>query len=250
MEDLNEQARAWSTVKMANTPISKSGLIPAQALEHEKAYLIKLPPYVEPPYLPHERSTDQYGYAAFDGNYYWIPGTKCFKVTLLQYSDCLKIYYEKKLFAEYKLPAEDVKNQLFSPEGFPKPRFLPKDGNPTDQEEKQLRTVGEAASAYLDFALKSKGMQKRRFTRDLFGLFKKVGLDLFIKTITRALKYRITDMKTIERIVLLEMNDGFYEMPDIEIDKQYQDRESYREGRLTDQPDLAEYDKMFKEKED
>jgi hypothetical protein len=41
----------------------------------EKAYLIKLPPYIHPPYLVHYRLIDQYGYISFSGNYYWVPDT-------------------------------------------------------------------------------------------------------------------------------------------------------------------------------
>jgi hypothetical protein len=42
---------------MANRPVSKSDLIPAAAFEFEKAYLIKLPPYIHPPYLVHYRQS-------------------------------------------------------------------------------------------------------------------------------------------------------------------------------------------------
>jgi len=77
---------------MANRPVSKSGLIPAKAFEYEQSYLAKLTPYVTPPYLVHERSTDQYGYASFGGNFYWVPGTKRYDVKVLQYSNCIKVY--------------------------------------------------------------------------------------------------------------------------------------------------------------
>ena len=56
---------------MEQRPVAKSRLIPAQAFDHERHYLVKLPAQLPAPYLAHERDTDQYGYAAFDGNYYW-----------------------------------------------------------------------------------------------------------------------------------------------------------------------------------
>src|SRR6266571_3347163 len=134
LEDLNQQAFDWSTVRMENRPVAKTGLIPAKAFEHERAYLVDLSPHLPPPYLVHERGTDQYGYTAFDGNYYWVPGTRRDDVKVLEYSDCLKIYPVRKCpteypsrecLAEYLLPADGVKNQLFSPEGVPKPRHQP-----------------------------------------------------------------------------------------------------------------------------
>jgi hypothetical protein len=75
LEDMNRQALEWSTVRMANRPKGKTRLIPAQAFEYEKPYFKKMSGYVPAPYLVHKRGTDQYGYASFDGNFYWIPGT-------------------------------------------------------------------------------------------------------------------------------------------------------------------------------
>ena len=60
----------------------------------------------------------------FDGNYYWMPkkpGTHCRDVKVLEYSDRLRIYQNRECLAEYALPADEVKNRLFSPEGMPKP---------------------------------------------------------------------------------------------------------------------------------
>jgi transposase len=61
MEDLNQQAHEWATIRIKNRPMSKTGLIPAKAFEYEKPYLKKLPPFVPEPYRCHKRQTDQYG---------------------------------------------------------------------------------------------------------------------------------------------------------------------------------------------
>jgi hypothetical protein len=122
LKDLNQQAFSWATVRSANRPTGKTRLVPASAFEYEKAYLNKLPPYVQAPYLVHKRRTDQYGYAAFDGNFYWIPGTQRHDVKVLQYEDHLKIYHQRKFLGLYELPDYGVKNQQFSPKGQPKPK--------------------------------------------------------------------------------------------------------------------------------
>lgn len=44
LEDLNEQAFQWATVRLENKPVGKTTLIPAKAFEHEKSYLKKLVP--------------------------------------------------------------------------------------------------------------------------------------------------------------------------------------------------------------
>ena len=247
-EDLNRQAFEWSTVIMANRSVGKSSLIPARAFEDEKTCLVKLPEFVQPPYLEHKRGTDQYGYISFDGNFYWVPGTGRHEVTALEYSDRLKIYHRRQLLAEYKLPPDGVKNKIFSPEGPRKPERKPaRRKRSTQREEKKLRDLSEDVDAYLNFALRPKGQKRHRFIRELSALAGKVAAPVFIKTVKRSLKYRITDLKTVVRIALLQISEGDYEMPSVEIYKDFENNEAYIEGRLGDEVDLSEYDKLFEE---
>ena len=248
LEDLNRKAFEWATVRMVNRKVSKTGLLPLKAFEYEQSYLRKVPPYVPPPYLAHERGTDQYGYASFDGNFYWVPGTKRVDVSVLEYSNCLKIYHKRKLLVEYDLPPYGVKNELFSPEGQPEPQYQPKHRKkPTEGEEKKLRSLSEEVEAYLSFVLKQNGIQKHRFIRKLYGLYQKITLPLFNKTIKRALKYRITDIQTLERIAILQLKEGNYEVPFVETNEEFHNRESYLEGCFTDEVDLSQYDNMMED---
>ena len=260
LEDLNRQALDWATVRMNNRPVADSGLIPAKAFEYERAYLLDLPRRLPPPYLLHERGTDQYGFISFDGNYYWVPGTKRDDVKVLEYSDRLKIYPvrkpdenpDKNWPAEYLLPADGVKNQLFSPEGMPKPRRQPNNRRrPTEEEEKRLRAMSQAVAAYLDFALKTEGgIQRHRFVRELFALTGRMTSSLFIQTIERALRYRITSIEILERIARLCMTQDTQILPCVDVDESFRQREAYLEGSLTDVPDFSLYDKLLKEDEE
>lgn len=260
LEDLNQQAVEWSTVRMLHRPVSKTGLIPVKAFEHEQRYLKSLPPYVHPPYIDYERRTDQYGYISFQGNYYWIPGTRRDDVKVLQYSDCIKIYHRRNLLVQYKLPPDGVKNQQFSPQGneAPKPQYKPKyRKKPTASEEKKLRGVSKEVEAYLDFAFEhtqnQNGKQRHRFIRQLYWLYQKTAAPLFIKALNRALKYRVTNIETIERIAVLLMREGSDEYKYrhseavVEINENFQDRESYLEGRFSDEVDCSMYDKMMED---
>ena len=71
LEDLNAQARHWSTVTIDNRPMTKAKIIPSQAIEEEKPFLCKIPQGLPAPYLSHDRGIDQYGFVAFDTNHYW-----------------------------------------------------------------------------------------------------------------------------------------------------------------------------------
>jgi transposase len=239
LEDLNRQAFQWATVRMAHRAVGKARVIPVKAFEFEQQYLIKIPPYVPPPYLVHPRVTDQYGYAAVNGNYYWIPGTSRADVRVLEYSDCLKIFHTRELLIEYPLPPEGVRNKIISPPGHPQPRYRPTHREkPTDEEQTKLRAVCEDVAAYLSFILAQKGIQKHTVIRGIYGLYHKVAVSVFVKTIQRALKYRITDLHTLQRIAVLQLQEGSYELPLVDPPEELQNRESYREGCFTDEGDL------------
>ncbi|RLC32906.1 MAG: helix-turn-helix domain-containing protein [Deltaproteobacteria bacterium] len=244
MEDLNIQAMDWATVRMPVRPVSKTGLIPAAAFEYEQSYLAKVPLFVTPPYLVHERCTDQYGYASCDGNFYWVPGTSRHNVKVLQYSDRVKIYHQRKLLCEYDLPPDGIKNEKFAPKGQPQSRYQPNNRKrPTAEEEKKLRAISTEINAYLEFAIKLKTGKKRHgFIRRLYGLYQKLDGALFIKSVNRAFKYRVTEIGTIERIAVLLMQTGMYEVVPAAFDAEYKNREAYHQGRFTDEVDLSKYD--------
>ncbi len=251
MEDLNRQAFQWATVRMPNRPVSKTGLIPAKAFEHEQMYLTRLPSFIQAPYLALDRGIDQYGYVSVDGNFYWIPGVSRMDVTVLQYSDHINVYHRRQMLVQYDLAPDGVKNELISPKGEPKPKYQPKHRKkPSNREEKVLRDASEEVNAYLNFALEHGVKQRHRFIRQLYGLHRKLAVSIFVKAIIRALKYRITEIKTIESIAILEMKSGGYEAPFVEIDHKFTKRESYREGCFSDKADLSKYDKMMEDDED
>ena len=244
LEDMNRQAFDWATIRMPNRPVSKTRMIPAKAFEHELTFLKKLPPYVTAPYLVHGRGTDQYGYAAVNGNFYWVPGKTRFDVKALEFCDHIEIYRKRNKLIEYPLPADGIKNKKISPKGEPKSRYQPNNRkNPTAVEEKRLRSAAPEVDDYLNFVLVMKGKSKHRFIRQLYSLYKKTALPLFTKSVKRALKYRIKSVDTIEGIIRLILRDSHYKMPLPEINGCFTNRATYREGRFVDEVDLSIYSK-------
>jgi len=248
LEDLNAQALEWATVRMEHRPQGKAGLLPAKAFEHERAFLIELPPHLPAPYRLHERDTDQYGYVAFGGNFYWVPGTKREAVKVLEYAEQLRLCLGTECVAEYPLPAEGVRNAQFSPPGQPTP---PGNANnrkrPTVEEEKRLRAMGPSVDAYLSFALKPQGIPRHRFIRELFALSGQMTPALFLQTVERALRYRIAELATLRRIAQLLLAQGEPWLPNPSVDEGFRDRDAYRQGHLTDAPDFSKYDHMLED---
>jgi len=251
LEDLNGQAYEWGTVRMEHRPVRKTGLIPAKAFEHEQRYLIELSPHLPAPYCVHGRGTDKYGYVSFQGNYYWVPGSKREEVKVLQYADRLKLYQHRVGVAEYPLPADGVKNARFSPAGQPAPRHQPRRHREGSQlEEKRLRAMGAEVAAYVDYVLATPGMmQRHRFLRELLALSQQVTPAVFVQALERALHYRVVHLPTVQRIAWLYLSQGEHIL-DVEVDENYRQRPAYQEGEWTDEPDLSRYDQAFGEGND
>ena len=244
LEDMNRQAFEWATMRMANRPVSKTNLIPARAFEYEHSFLEKIPSYITPPYLTHERGTDQYGYAAVNGNFYWVPGKTRFDVKVLEFCDHIEIYHQRKKLAEYKIPADVVKNEKVGPQGGPAPKHHPRNRKkPTAGEERILRNAAPEIDDYLNFILVMKGKARHSLIRQLYSLYKKTPLDLFTRAVQRALKYRVSNLATLENIIRLLLRQSNYDMPLPQTDNAFTNRPAYLEGQFTTGPDLSVYKK-------
>jgi len=243
LEDLNEQASQWATVRMYHRPVSKTKLIPAKAFEHERGYLHELSAHLPAPYREEQRGTDQYGYVAFDGNYYWIPGGKSLDVKLLVYADHIEIYHQRDCLARYALPLDGVKNARVGPKGQALPRPMPQNRHGgSEPEEKRLRAMGSDVSAYVDYVLAAPGIQRHRLLRQHVCLSQKIPQELFVQAVARALRYRVTGFETLQRIAWFCLSQNGLDLPDVEIDEEYRQRAAYLEGYITDEPDLSRYD--------
>jgi hypothetical protein len=117
LDDLNNQAYDWACNRFANRPLSLTKLIPIELFEFEKNRLIKLNQNLMPPYLSHNRLIDQYGYIAFNGNYYWVPDEADDKkntgrnVLIIEYPDKINIYQNHRILTSYPLPDDNVRNK-------------------------------------------------------------------------------------------------------------------------------------------
>ena len=243
LADLNRQALDWSTVRLEQRPQGKAGLIPAQAFEHERNFLHPLPPHLPAPYLVLERSVDEYGYVAVEANYYCVPGTQRGRLKVLRYEDHLQIYQAGQLAIEYALAPDGVRNQQIEPPDKPPsaahPRHRPQ---PSHEEEKRLRALAPSVSDYVDFLLATPGHLRHQSLRRLWALSQRMSAELFVRSVQRAHRYRIHELKTLERIAQLHLLETPGQLPLPAIDESFRDRPAYQDGSLTETPNLAQYD--------
>jgi hypothetical protein len=69
--------------------------------------------------------------------------------------------------------------------------------------------------------------------------------EVFVQTVERALRYRIVEVSTLQRIAWNYVSQGGWSALDcdeVAIDEDFRDRPAYREGCLTDEPDFSRYE--------
>ena len=241
LEDLNAQALEWSTVRWEQRPQGKAGLIPAQAFEHERQFLTPLPAPLPAPYLLLDRSVDEYGWVALEGNYYEVPGAERGQVQVQRYLHHAVVCRQRHPLIEYVLEPWGVKNRLRRAPGQPE-RPTPRHRSDSSQEEqKRLGELGPEVAAYVEFILQTPGLMRHQFLRRLVSAHQRWGTTLFGRAVERAHRYRITDLATLERIACLLLEEPAA-WPEAVVDPDLEQRPAYREGALTDTPDLSVYD--------
>ena len=93
-------------------------------------------------------------------------------------------------------------------------------------------------------------VKKHKIIRQLYALYRKMAKDLFVKTISRALKYQVLDVNTIERIAILLMREGNVHTPFIHVEHDFEQQETYLEGRFSGEIDLSLYDKILEDNDE
>jgi hypothetical protein len=75
-------------------------------------------------------------------------------------------------------------------------------------------------------------------------------LPVFIKTVKRALKYRIADIGTVERIAVLQLQNSDIQIPMPVVDEHFKSRQAYIDGCFADETDLDIYDRLTGQEDD
>ena len=255
LEDLNRQAFQWATERFASRPLSRTRLIPRLLFEEEKPHLLKVPAYVSPPYRPHQRTIDSYGYVNFEANYYWIPEGVRGEVTVLEYDKRIAVYSRNRKLLEYPLPPFGVKNRIFSPPDRPLPSRKPNNRRyGSTEERKRLRQMGEICTLYLDYidSADCKVRYKQKLVRDLYRLSRRLAPELFLSVAERAVRYRIDSVVSLERIAsqLIQPElPGIPQQPSV-APEIYEERESYKMGRFSSEADPSHFKRLLEEPPD
>jgi hypothetical protein len=250
LDDMNAQAFEWATVRMPSRPNSKTRLIPAETFQHEKPWLAPLTESMPAPTQPHSRKIDRYGYIPFRGNHYWVPGENRFEVKIIEFPTLIRITRSLETLIEYSKATQDVRGQSFKPDGVVTKKRLSTRHSSIEREKEFLNNKGGSVPDYVRYILsEAKGVRKANFIRHLHTFSKNVSDDLFEKTVARALHYRIIDIDVVESIASRTLGLVMPVELDTSIDDELMGRSSYREGSISEEPDLNQYQLPVEEDE-
>jgi transposase len=245
MDDLNAQALEWVKSK-SKLPTTKKNIIPIDAFKYEIPHMTIVHKGLLPPYRQHGRTVDQYGYVAFNANFFWVPyEIKSNEILVLEFAKTIHLYDGRKKVMEYVLPNEEVRNERFSPEGVSvqkQPRLIKRCSG---DHESKLREKFPEIIPYLDEGLRINGSHKLRYTfiEGLYHLGKKLSSEIFLETVRRANRFRVYNIKTLDGICAILMRQESYDLPDEEILFDYKQRPEYLEGAESELPSPSFYKK-------
>lgn len=154
----------------------------------------------------------------------------------------------REVLVEYELPPWGTKNERIPAKGGPD-RCPNNCKAPTGAEERRLNAIAPEVEAYLEKikTFPESSMKKYQIIRQLYRLSQKLQSELFVKTIQRALAYGVTDIETIERMAMYQLQDSTFIIDNFETDLKSNDL--YPELDVSELPDLSKYDEVLTNQE-
>ena len=111
--------------------------------------------------------------------------------------------------------------------------------------------LGPESATYLEMVKKMplSIVKRNQFIRQLHRLSQKLATELFIKVLSRAQHYDVTDMETLERMAVYLLREGPYDSVDFESESTM-NADAYPEMNVSEPPDFSKYDEQLPTEDD
>jgi len=208
--DLNAQALHWVTEKANKRILREFKSSPNELFVMEKPHLGPLPLYIPEPYLIHQRAVDSYSCINLHTLAYPIPPAYMGKTLLVRETETRMIVMDG-----YK----EVVNHLKRTDGSP-PLPAPLISSSHDRkharivEEDKIKERGEPLIRFLDQLKKERGTRYRWAVRKLYQLICQYKPQDIKAAVERALQYRLFDVSRLETILLQNLAERDYHLPE------------------------------------
>jgi hypothetical protein len=212
LADLNGQLRAWCK-RVNDRPKTTIGTRPSERFTLERIHLKPLPLHIPEVYQLHRRRVDVEGYLCLHTNRYSVPTALIGReLEVRETHELMRIFDGHRPIVEHQLREPRAGQRTTLPEHRqPRPRRdvppppLPQEG--------VLRQAAPELAALVDALRKRHGGRAVRGVRQLFRLYVDYPLPALTAAVRIALKYSLTDLHRIERIVLRQIAGDFFRLP-------------------------------------
>jgi hypothetical protein len=212
LADLNRQLADWCQRNFLRRRRSLQAS-PAELFATESAQLRPVPPYVPEVYELHRRRVDIEGYVNLHTNRYSVDAALIgHHLQVREGIETLRVFEGHRLVAQHiKYPyGAHHRETLDEHRGQTRRRRGPA---PPSPEEALLRAEGPAVVALVDALRKRHGGRAQKAVRRLHRLWLEYPADAVAKAIEDALRFGLTDLHRLERMILRRVAGDFFQLP-------------------------------------
>jgi len=212
LADCNAQLLAWCD-KVNGTYRDDLHAKPVELFAAEQPLLKPLPAYVPEVYELHSRHVDVYGFVSLHTNRYSVPPELLGRqVEVRETCARVRIFDGHRLVADHEKQEPGAERWVVLPEH---QRAAGRRGHdaPPSPHEQHLRSAGPEFDALVEALKKRYGGQAIRAVRQLHVLWRDYPDAPLRAAIAVALRYGLTDLKRIERLVLRQIAGDFFRLP-------------------------------------
>lgn len=211
LADLNTQAIAWCTTYNATFHKSFAG-VPDEFGLVERAAMKPLPVWVPEPTEVHPRRADTEGYVRLHTNRYSVPEERIGQsLEVHETLDHVRVFAGKHLIAEHGRAADGACHRVTLAEHRGRWRRVSQP-SPPSAEERALRASGAVFVALCD-ALRQDRSGGRQAVVRLHRIWQDYPSEAVAPAAERALAFGVVDTAAIERMVLLNLRETFFQLP-------------------------------------
>ncbi len=212
LADLNAQLRTWCETKRHRF-IRTIAARPVDLYQTERLHLKPLPAHIPEVYALHQRIVDLEGYVHLHANCYSTPPELIGRrLELRETKDTIKLFDGPRRIAEHHRHSEGARQRVTLPEHCPKGRTRPRSTvRPKLEEETLLRAADQQFVDFLDLTRRKHGRSARRIRR-LHRIYMEYPSGAVTAALAEALRYGLTDLERLERMVLREVAGDYFRL--------------------------------------
>jgi hypothetical protein len=210
--DANGQLRVWCD-KVNGTYRKHLHASPRELYATERIHMHRLPIYIPPVYMLHQRIVDTEGFVNVDRNRYSVPWQLIGRQLEVRESwDQIEVFEGPRCVASHKRVVESRDARVINPAHRPARNQGMFAQRSVSDEERRLTERMPQTAAYIAL-LKKRGRTSTRDLRWLLRMVNEYPQEALSAALAQALRYGMSDLDRLERMVLRQIARDFFVLP-------------------------------------